>query len=104
MLMTSWCHQNVSATIYYTPEEVPEIIQWLDKNWDNYVGVSFLYRQDPTKTAKDLGYAYLPQECVTKEVYEEYVSGLRPLDLDSCNSLEEVRDNQECAGGVCPVR
>jgi len=29
-----------------------------------------------TKTAKDLGYLYLPQEIVTKEEYNKYVEGL----------------------------
>lgn len=103
LLMQSWCQQNVSATISYSPEEVPQIINWLLDNWDDYVGVSFLYRTDPTKTAKDLGYLYLPQEVVTKEAYEEYVSRLQPIDLERGNSLLEVQA-EECAGGVCPIR
>lgn len=104
MLMQNWCQQNVSCTVSYSPEEVPAIIDWLLENWDNYVGVSFLLRADPTKTAKDLGYLYLPQEVVTKEVYEQYVSQLKPLVLDDdANSFEELRDN-ECTGGACPIR
>lgn len=104
MLMQNWCQQNVSCTVSYSPEEVPAIIDWLLENWDNYVGVSFLLRADPTKTAKDLGYLYLPQEVVTKEVYEQYVSQLKPLVLDDeANSFEELRDS-ECAGGACPIR
>jgi len=103
MLQENWCHQNVSATISYSPDEVPDIITWLLTNWDIYVGVSFLYRNDPTKTAKDLGYVYLPQEVVTKEVYDEYVDQLQPVDIDAANSFDELED-QECAGGACPVR
>lgn len=103
MLMQNWCQQNVSCTVSYSVEEVPTIVEWLLKNWDNYVGVSFLFRADPTKTAKDLGYLYLPQEVVTKEAYEHYTSQLKPLVLDDANSFEEIRDN-ECAGGVCPIR
>ena len=104
MLMQNWCQQNVSCTVSYSPEEVPAIIDWLLENWDNYVGVSFLLRADPTKTAKDLGYLYLPQEVVTKEDYEQYVSQLKPLVLDDeANSFEEIRDD-ECAGGACPIR
>ena len=104
MLMQNWCQQNVSCTVSYSPEEVPAIIDWLLENWDNYVGVSFLLRADPTKTAKDLGYLYLPQEVVTKEAYEQYVSQLKPLVLDDdTNSFEELRDN-ECTGGACPIR
>jgi len=103
MLMQNWCQQNVSCTVSYSVEEVPAIINWLLANWDNYVGVSFLFRADPTKTAKDLGYLYLPQEVVTKEQYETYSAQLKPLTLDDANSFEEIRDN-ECAGGVCPIR
>lgn len=103
MLMQNWCQQNVSCTVSYSVEEVPAIVNWLLANWDNYVGVSFLFRADPTKTAKDLGYLYLPQEVVSKEQYEQYASQLKPLVLDDANSFEEIRDN-ECAGGACPIR
>lgn len=103
MLMQNWCQQNVSATISYSVEEVPAIVDWLLENWDTYVGVSFLFRADPTKTAKDLGYLYLPQEVVTKEVYENYVSLLQPIELDKANDIDaELED--ECAGGACPIR
>lgn len=103
MLMKSWCQQNVSATISYSPEEVPEIIEWLLENWDNYVGVSFLFRADPTKSAKDLGYLYLPQEVVTKAAYEEYASRLQPIELDQGNSFDELEDDG-CATGACPIK
>ena len=71
------------------------------RNWDQYVGVSFIYRNDPTKTAKDLGYDYLPQEVVTKEEYEEYANTLKEVVL--VNSFEEIKD-EECATGACPIR
>lgn len=104
VLMVGWCQQNVSATIYYDPSEVDGIISWLLDNWDVYVGVSFLYRSDPTMTAKDLGYLYLPQEVVTKETYEAYVATLLDITLDdTSNSLDEL-ESQECVNGVCPVR
>lgn len=103
MLMQNWCQQNVSATISYSPDEVEDIVQWLLKNWDNYVGVSFLFRADPTKTAKDLGYLYLPQEVVTKEAYEEYVARLQPVEIDKANDIDaELQD--DCASGACPIR
>ena len=103
MLMDSYCQQNVSCTISYDLHETQAIVDWLYNNWDNYVAVSFLFRNDPTKTAKDLGYPYLPQEVVTKEQYDAYVSKLLPVDLDSNNSSEELLDDG-CAGGVCPIR
>ncbi len=103
LIMENWCQQNVSATISYSPDEVPAIIDWLLENWNVYVGVSFLFRTDPTKTAKDAGYLYLPQEIVTKEVYDEYVSRLAPMELDNANSFEEIQ-GEECTTGACPIR
>ena len=103
MLMDSYCQQNVSCTISYSPEETPEIVKWLHDNWDSYVAVSFLFRNDPSKTAKDLGYPYLPQEVTTKEIYEEYIRNLLPVDLDSANSFEELAMD-DCAGGMCPIK
>lgn len=103
LFMENWCQQNVSSTIYYSPDEVPAIVEWLLENWNVYVGVSFLYRADPTKTAKDLGYLYLPQEVVTKEVYEEYVKNLQPINLDEGNMLD-AELQEDCATGACPVR
>lgn len=103
MIQTNYCQQNVSCTVSYSPDEVPQIIEWLQENWDIYVGVSFLFRADPTKTAEDLGYLYLPQEVVTKEVWEEYANSLQPIELDSNDDGYEI-ESQECEGGVCPVK
>ena len=74
--------------------------------------MSFLYRNDPTKTAKDLGYLYLPQEVVTREAYEAYVSLLKPLEgqEEGVSELTEAADDfsvdtgSECATGACPIR
>jgi ribonucleoside-triphosphate reductase len=103
MLMTSWCQQNVSATISYSLDEVPAILDWFMDNWDNYVGVSFLYRADPTKTAKDLGYLYLPQEVVTEKAWHEYADGLQLIDFTIFDQDLEL-ETDECASGVCPVK
>jgi ribonucleoside-triphosphate reductase len=103
LLQTSWNQQNTSVTISYDPTEVPAIIDWLLDNWDCYVGVSFIYRTDPTKTAKDLGYLYLPQEVVTEQDYRDYVSTLTPVDLNNTNSFDEITD-AECSTGACPIK
>lgn len=103
MMMDNYVDHNCSVTISYSPEEIPDIIEWILENWDHYVGVSFIYRNDPTKTAEDLGYAYLPQEVVTREVYEDYASKLLPVELDGANSLLELED-ADCATGACPIR
>ena len=103
IMMDNYVDHNCSVTISYDPSEIPEIIDWIMENWDTYVGVSFIYRNDPTKTAADLGYAYLPQEVVTHEEYKKYSDNLWPVDLDNANSLLELADD-ECATGACPIR
>lgn len=102
-IQTSWTQQNTSVTISYDTYEVSDIIQWLLDNWDCYVGVSFIYRNDPTKTAKDLGYLYLPQEVVDERTYKDYVATLLPVELDDANSFDEIVD-AECSSGACPIR
>lgn len=111
-LMDNYVDHNCSVTISYSPDEAPEIVSWLHENWDNYVGVSFLYRTDPTKTAKDLGYLYLPQQVVTEAEYREYVENLLPVDgvrngAENAETSEEnfeIDTGSECSTGMCPVR
>jgi ribonucleoside-triphosphate reductase len=104
LYMQNYVSHNASITISYSPEEVPTIVDWLDYNWDVFVGVSFLYRNDPTKTAKDLGYPYLPQEVVTQEEYEDYVSTLKTVRLDMSEiEFEEIIED-DCLTGACPIR
>lgn len=103
LMMDHYVDHNCSVTISYDVEEVPEIISWVLANWDTYVGVSFIYRNDPTKTAADLGYAYLPQEVVTEETYRKYADSLWPVDLSNLKSDDDLVD-EACASGACPIR
>jgi ribonucleoside-triphosphate reductase len=103
LLQTSWNQQNTSVTISYDPSEISDIITWLLDNWDCYVGVSFIYRTDPTKTAKDLGYLYLPQEVVDERTFKDYAVNLKPITLDNANSFDEIV-GEDCSTGACPIR
>lgn len=103
LMMDNYVDHNCSVTISYDVDEIPQIIDWILENWDAYVGVSFIYRNDPTKTAEDLGYAYLPQEVVTQEAYEAYTKTLLDVDLDAGNSFLEL-EADDCATGACPIR
>ena len=98
-----YCDHNVSNTISYDIDEVPDIIKWLLQHWDSYVAVSFLFRTDPTKNAKDLGYEYLPQEVVTEEEYKRYVDQLLPVNFDIVHTYDEL-DEDECLTGACPIK
>lgn len=106
--MLNWTEQNTSVTISYDESELEDIQDWLIDNWDNYVGVSFIKRTDPTKSAKDLGYLYLPQEVVDESRFNDYLSRLKPIDeelLFDTGGIEDVDFLDDgCEGGVCPVR
>lgn len=106
LLMDNWCDQNVSMTVSYSPEEVPAIIDWLLQHWDSYVGLSWAFRTDPTKTAADYGAAYLPQAVVDKATFEAYMAGLKDIDWDAAlgGAVELDQLEADCASGACPIR
>jgi ribonucleoside-triphosphate reductase len=104
MIMENYVDQNASTTISYSPEELPAMVDWLESNWDSYVGVSFLLRNDPSKSAQDLGFKYLPQEVVTREVWEKYSNTLKDFNVYETAIESEVIDDEACATGACPVR
>ena len=53
--------------------------------------------------AEALGYAYLPQEVVTKEAYDTYVASLREIDYSGIDIMD-THIAESCATGACPVR
>lgn len=101
-LMNTWCHDNVSCTIYYQPKEMKGILRWVHQNWHQFIGVAFLPRPDYTKSAADLGYPYLPQEVVTEAEYNLYTATLKPVDIESMGMYESI--DSDCESGVCPAR
>lgn len=103
MVMDNYVDHNCSITVSYDPSEVPAIVEWLYENWDTYVGVSWLLRANPTNTAADLGYAYLPQEVVTEAVFLDYSATLKPINMDMGNSHAMIQ-GEECTTGACPIR
>lgn len=102
LLMENYVDHNCSITVSYDPSEIPAMVDWLLDNWDTYVGVSFIYRNDPTKTALDLGYPYLPQEVVDEKTFRDYEATLKDVNLG--DSGEGILDMEDCATGACPVR
>lgn len=102
IMMAHYVSHNASITVSFDAHEIEEMADWFMRNWDSYVGVSFLKRNDPTRTAKDLGFAYLPQVCVSERMYNDYISKLLPVDLSDDKS-EDMIDVESCNKG-CPVR
>jgi ribonucleoside-diphosphate reductase alpha chain len=99
---TDWSDNSVSVTVYYRKNELPQIKEWLRKNYNNCIKtVSFLLHSEH-------GFQQAPLEAMTKEEYEEMAAQCKPItDLSGIcytdESIELLKEG-ECAGGVCPLR
>lgn len=103
LLMNHYVQHNCSITISFDESEIPAMVDWFMEHWDEYVGVSFLKRNNPFATAEDLGFKYLPQETVTREKFEAYTSRLLPVDI-SRDTSHELLQIDDCSSGACPIR
>ena len=103
ILMKHYVQHNCSITVSFDEHEIGDMADWFMKNWDSYVGVSFLKRNNPLATAEELGFKYLPQECVSWQTFNEYAPTLRTVDISKDKSHDLIQV-EECSTGGCPVR
>ncbi len=103
-IMENYVDHNCSITVSFDENEIEAMVDWFDAHWDTYVGVSFLKRNDPTRTAEELGFKYLPQECVSRRMFEEYTATLKDIDMSHDTSDKMLDDITACSTGACPVR
>jgi ribonucleoside-triphosphate reductase len=103
LLMNHYVQHNCSITVSFDEAEIPAMVDWFMEHWDEYVGVSFLKRNNPLATAEELGFKYLPQECVSRERYEAYIARLSPIDIEADKSAE-LLEVEDCSTGACPIR
>ena len=100
-LQTEWSDNSVSVTVYYRKEELPEIKEWLRKNYNDSVKtISFLLHSNH-------GFLQAPLEEITKERYEEMVRNTRPIVSTEgiCFTSEDEKNiGEECVSGACPMR
>jgi ribonucleoside-diphosphate reductase alpha chain len=101
-LQTEWSDNSVSVTVYYKKEELPEIKEWLRKNYNNSIKtISFLLFSEH-------GFEQAPFEEITKEQYEEMVKKCKPITSVEgvCYHVEDEKfiGEGECKGGKCPLR
>lgn len=95
---SEWADNNVSVTVYYRKEELPEIQEWLSKNYKNKVkSVSFLLHSEH-------GFNLAPYEEVSEYQYNKMLSRIKSniAYTDNLNSLSI--DSLECEGGACPIK
>ena len=99
---TDWSDNSVSVTVYYRKNELPQIKEWLRKNYNNSIKtVSFLLHSDH-------GFQQAPLEAMTLQEYEELALHCKPItDMNGIcytdESIELLKEG-ECVGGVCPMR
>lgn len=94
---TLWADNAVSVTVYYRKEELPDIREWLQKNYDTSIkSVSFLLHNDH-------GFIQAPYEEITEAEYHKMVGNLKAAEMIESSTIDEALD-LECSGGACPVR
>lgn len=95
-LQEVWSDNSVSCTVYYRPEELPEIRKYLKKNYKNsHKSLSFLLHSEH-------GFKQAPLEEITEEQYNEMVANTRTI-----SAIDEANiglDDAECSTGACPIR
>jgi ribonucleoside-diphosphate reductase alpha chain/ribonucleoside-triphosphate reductase len=97
-LQTNWSDNSVSVTIYYRLEELDEIKEWLNKNYNNNIkSCSFLLHNEH-------GFKQAPFEEITKEQYEELKKKVIPITSGKINIMKDNELSSDCVGGSCPIR
>jgi len=95
-LQTDWSDNSVSCTVYYRSEELPEIREYLSKNFNkNFKTLSFLLHSEH-------GFVQAPFEEITKDHYDKLVSKTKLI--DHIDSVLDFDESNECNTGVCPIR
>lgn len=96
-LQCEWSDNAVSCTVYYRPEELEAIREYLSKTYNrSFKSLSFLLHSEH-------GFDQAPLEEISKEKYEEMIANVEPIvSLETENEIGI--DSDECATGACPIR
>lgn len=123
MTMQHYTDHNTSITVTVEGDQYDEqgklikkgewedVVNWVHKNWDDVVAVSFLPKWDPVAGGQ-AAYPNLPYQPSTKEEYEELNSQIQLSEEDLLSliakyevSYEEQEVGSDCnSGSFCPVR
>lgn len=95
-MQSEWSDNSVSCTVYYKHEDLPAIKQYLKEHFTNGMKtVSFLL-------SSGHGFKQAPYETISKELYEEEISKVKPLTTVTLN--DDSFEVTDCVGGACPVK
>lgn len=94
-LQTEWSDNAVSCTVTYQPEELEDIQRYLNENYgSNFKSLSFLRHSGH-------GFLQAPLEPITESAFLEMVARTQVI----TNVNEAIfESDDECEGGVCPVK
>lgn len=101
MIMENYVDHNASNTIHVRDHEWEEVSNWVYKNWDSVVGITFL-------SLSDSFYQLMPYESITQEQYEKMISETPKFNPTTIREFErfdvEFDLGADCEGGACPIR
>lgn len=102
MFMENYVDHNCSITVHVRNHEWEEVEEWIWKNWDDVVAVSFLALDDNF-------YQLLPYEAIDEEEYNERMSKMKPFVPSLIGNYEKEETeldvgNDGCESGICPIR
>lgn len=101
MFQKYYVEHNTSITIHVREHEWKDVEEFIWKNWDDMVAVSFL-------SLDDSFYQMMPYEAIDEKEYNDRLSKMKQFAPHLVNKYE-LDDNEkdldsDCDGGVCPVR
>lgn len=102
MFMENYVDHNCSITVHVRNHEWEEVEEWIWKNWDDVVAVSFLALDDNF-------YQLLPYEAIDEGEYNERMSKMKPFVPSLIGNYEKEETeldigNDGCESGICPIR
>ncbi len=102
LFMENYVDHNCSITVHVRDHEWDAVEEWVYKEWDDIVAVSFL-------SLDDNFYQLLPYEAISEDEYNKRVEEMRPFVpalLSKYESNEQELDvgDESCDSGVCPIR
>lgn len=95
-LQSEWSDNAVSCTVYFKPEELPAIRDYLTKFYNKtFKTLSFLRHSDH-------GFDQAPLEVISEERFTELAAKVQPI-TSMVKELDLSLDD-ECINGACPIR
>jgi len=95
-VQTVWSDNSVSCTVYYTPEELPAIREYLANEYNHsFKTLSFFLHTGH-------GFVQAPIEPITEEEYNRRVAASRLIvSIDGAVAFD---GSDDCASGACPIK